>query len=129
MEDGIGRAEKIVLRKWLLLRQQNPRPISLSEARIGPAPCFEDGNHVEHSESLHALRMVQGQAVRNASSAIMADQREGRKAEFVHHFHQFLRHGTFGIRKVVVSGSWYPAAAIGAQIYADHSVTLRQLGR
>src|ERR1700691_787908 len=86
MEHGFGRTEKILLRKWLLLRQQNPWPISLREARIRPVPRFEDGNHVEYSETLHVLRMIQGHAVADASSAIMADQREGRKSELVHHF-------------------------------------------
>src|ERR1700723_1231599 len=86
MEDGLGCAEKILLRKRILLRQQNPGPVGLSKARVGPAPCFEDGNYVENGESLHVLRMVESQAVRDPSSTIVADQREGGKAELVHHF-------------------------------------------
>ena len=34
------------------------RELVLSGACIGPTPCFENGNYIEHSESLHVLRMV-----------------------------------------------------------------------
>src|SRR5580658_4253731 len=129
MEDGFGRSEKILLWKRLLLRQQDPRPISLREACIGPVPCFEDGNHVEHSESLHVLRMIQGHAVADASSAVVTDQREGRKSEIVHHFYQFLCHCALGIRKVIVGRSRDSAAAVGAKVYANYGVIVSKLGR
>ncbi len=57
MEDSLGRAEQIILRERLLLRQQNPGPVGLSETRIGSVPCFQDRNHVEHGEPLHMLRL------------------------------------------------------------------------
>src|SRR5580658_1971283 len=47
MENGFRSAEQIALRQRLLLRQQNPGPIGLREARIRPAPGFENRNHVE----------------------------------------------------------------------------------
>jgi hypothetical protein len=52
--------------------------ICLSEARIRPAPGFENRNHVEDGKTLQALRMIERDTVGDASSAIMADQREGR---------------------------------------------------
>jgi hypothetical protein len=92
IEDGLGRTEQITLRERLLLRQQNPGPVGLSEAGIGPAPTFEARNHVEHCETLHVIRMVQGKTGRDASSAIVADQRKGRKAKFDHYVNQFFCH-------------------------------------
>src|SRR5208282_6215767 len=85
IEDGLGRAEQIAFRERGLLREQNPGPVGLCEACIGPVPRFENRNHIEDSETLHVLRMVQSQPVGNPSTAIVADQGERRKAEFVHH--------------------------------------------
>src|SRR5260370_566912 len=68
--------------------------------------------------------MVQGHPVADASSAIVTNEREGWKAECDHHSNQFLGHGALGIRKVVVRRSWYPAAAVGAQVHADHGMVL-----
>src|SRR5208282_1836424 len=73
--------------------------------------------------------MVQSQAVADASSAVVTDQRESWKAELLHYLHQFLRHGSFGISKMVVGRRGNTAAAVGAQIDADHRVIFRQLRR
>src|SRR5271155_5233383 len=72
--------------------------------------------------------MVEGHAIGDASSAIMADQREGRKSEMVHHLNQFLGHRTLGIRIVVVCRSGCPAATVSAQVDANHSVIPGKLG-
>src|SRR5580704_3267307 len=80
IEDGLGRAEHIAFRELSFLRQQNPGPVSLREARIGPVPRFENRNHVEYGQSFDVLRMVEGHPVGDASSAIVADQHERRKA-------------------------------------------------
>src|ERR1700747_391044 len=92
IESGLRRTEQIALRERGLLRQQTPGPEGLREARIRPVPCFENWNHIEDSETLHFLRMIQGHTVRDASSAIMAHQGEGWKTEFVHHINQLLGH-------------------------------------
>src|SRR5258706_12347516 len=68
--------------------------------------------------------MVQGHPVADASAAIVANQREGRKAQLTHHVHQFLGHSALGIRQVVGGRSGYAAAAVGAQVYADHGMVL-----
>jgi hypothetical protein len=66
--------------------------------------------------------MIQGQAVCDASAAIMADQREGWKPEFGHHFDQLLCHGPLRIRKMVVRGCGYGASTVRAQVDANHRV-------
>jgi hypothetical protein len=101
MKNSLGSAEQVALWQRLLLREQNPRPVGLGESRIRPAPGFQDRNHVEHSKAFHTLGMIQGQPVRDASSAVMADQREGRKSKPSHHPNQFLRHRPLRIRKMV----------------------------
>src|SRR5258707_4237539 len=58
MEDGLRRAEQIALRERGFLRQQNPWPVGLREARVGPAPRFENRNHIEDSETLHLLGRI-----------------------------------------------------------------------
>src|SRR5258708_38221368 len=78
IEDSLGSAEQIALRKRGFLRQQNPGPVGLREARIGPAPRLENRNHIEYSETLYVFRMVQSQTVGDASSAVVTDERERR---------------------------------------------------
>jgi hypothetical protein len=129
MEDGFRGTDQIALRERLFLGQQNPGPIGLRKARVRPAPSFQNRNHVEDGETLHVLRMIERQAVGDAASASVADQREGWKAEVAHHLSQFLRHGSLGIRKMVVRRRGCPAAAVGAQVYADYRSSVGELRR
>src|ERR1700735_1825961 len=93
-KDSLGSTEQIALGQRLLLRQQDPGPISLCETRIRAVPRFENRNHVKYGESLHVLRMIQSHPVGDASSAIVTDQRERRETEFIHDVNQFRSHGT-----------------------------------
>jgi hypothetical protein len=53
---------------------------------------------------------------------IMADQREGWKAEFNHHLNRFRCHCALGVGKVVVRRSGGAASAVSAQVCADHGM-------
>ena len=66
---------------------------------------------------------------RHASPAIVANQREGRKAEFDHHVNSSRAIARFELRKVVIRRIGCPAAPISAQVHADHRVVLGKLGR
>src|SRR5215469_17752353 len=115
MEDGLRSPEQVALRERSFLRQQDPGPVSLGEACISAAPCLENRNHIKYCETLHVFRIVQSQAVGDAPSAVVTDQREGWKAELVHHFDKFFSHCALRIRKMVVRRRGYPAAAVGPQ--------------
>jgi hypothetical protein len=73
--------------------------------------------------------MIERHPVSHASSPIVTDQREGRKAEFRHHVNQLLRHCALGIRKVVVCRREYAASAVSAQVRADYGVIPSKLRR
>jgi len=73
--------------------------------------------------------MVQSQTVGDSPSAIVADQREGRKAELDHQVDQLLRHRALRIRNVIIGGAGDTAAPVGSQIYTDHRVVLGEHGR
>src|SRR5580704_15824930 len=73
IERGLRRTEQIALRERRCLRQQDPWPVGLRETRVGPAPRFENRNHIEDCKTLDLLGMVQSQAIGDASPAIMTD--------------------------------------------------------
>src|SRR5215472_4236527 len=72
VEDNLGSTQQVALWQRLFLRQQNPGPIGLSEACIGPAPRFQNRNHIEDGKPLNVFGMIQRHTIRDTSSTIMA---------------------------------------------------------
>src|SRR5260370_32897967 len=93
-----------MLGQRLFLGQETPVPVCLSQSRICVVPRFGNRNHVEYSETLHVLRMIQGHTVADASSSVVTDQYESRKAKFAHHLKQFRLTAGLSIRKVCLQG-------------------------
>ena len=62
---------------------------------------FVGRNDVENGELGDAVRVIEGHAVRDASAAIVADERELLKSQAGHQFHLVLRHRALGIVQVV----------------------------
>ena len=73
--------------------------------------------------------MVEGQAIADAASAVVARDHETPMTECPHDSEAVLRHGTLGIGHVLGIAGGHGAGAIAARI-GDHQRTMaRQLGR
>src|SRR5215469_18856858 len=74
VEHRIGCSQEIFLRKRSFLREKTPRPISHGELRIGERPRFRNRYHIKYCETLHLFRMIECEAIRNATATVVSDQ-------------------------------------------------------
>ena len=78
---------------------------------------------------MHALRVVECEAIGDATAPVVPGDREAAKTEPLHDGHHVARHGSFGIRLVVRGRPGAAAAAVAAEIGADDGEMARQDGR
>src|SRR5437763_10348723 len=107
-------------RKRLRLSKQRPRPVGQRESRIGPVPYRRCRQDIKDSETVDALRIIKGHAIRDATTTVMSRYREARKAKLLHDDHHVLCHGALRIWCVVRSGGRATAAPVATKIWADH---------
>ena len=72
------------------------------------------GNDIEQHQLLHALGMVQRQAVGHARAAVVPHNMKRLKTQGLHHFDLVLSHSAFGIGEVFWVPGWLAAIAIAS---------------
>src|SRR5262249_59255114 len=70
--------------------------------------------------------MIERETIRDAAATIMPRDRETRVPECFHHGHHIVRHRPLRIWRVIRTRGRTAAAAIAAQIRADHGEALSQ---
>ena len=58
---------------WSISPTGSVAPISHSELRIGKRPCFRNRYHIKYCETLHLFRMIEREAIRNATATVVSD--------------------------------------------------------
>ena len=82
-----------------------------------------DGRHdVQDGQALHAVRVVERQAVRHPGAAVVADHLEPVVPQVCHQFRHVARHAGLGVGGMVPGGAGLEAAAVAAPVRADAGV-------
>ena len=84
------------------------------------------GNDVQNHQFAQAIRIVESQAMRDATPAVVAYKRKLPESKMLHDFDLILSHGSLRISKVIGPSRRFAAIAITAKIGNDHSEILRQ---
>src|SRR5581483_12465164 len=114
VDDGSRDGRQNALGKRFGLSQERPRPEGECEPCVGALPHGLRRHDVEHGQPVDTMWMVKGHPIGDATAAIMASDREARKAEMLHHGHHVLRQGSLRIRGMVRRGDRTAAAPIAA---------------
>ena len=76
--------EEVFLRKRCFLREKDPWPVCHGELRIGVTPSLGDRDDVEYGEPSHFFRMVESEAIGDATATVVSDEIEPGKSKFIH---------------------------------------------
>ena len=93
---------------------------------VNDAEHVARGHDVQRRQTQHALRVVLGQPVGDASAAVVAAQEEGVEPQVAHGVHQVLRLRPLGVVEVVGAALGLAAVAVAAQVRRDYREVLRQ---
>ena len=105
--------------KRVRLGKPEPMIVAEREGHVGPLEMLDRRDDVEHAETLDPVRVVEGQAMGNASAAIMRDHLEAVVAEIGHQFGEVAGHAGLGIGGVIAGDAGLEAFAIAAQVGGD----------
>ncbi len=75
------------------------------------------------------IGMIEGEAMRHASAAVVPYDGEAVEAEVAHQLHFVLRHGALGVVDVLIAVFRLAAVPVTAQVWRDDGAFLRKLGR
>jgi hypothetical protein len=97
-------------------REEHPVPGAIGEPRIHPVPPRPGRHDVEHREPDETSGVVERQSIGDAAAAVVPGHAKTQVAERLHHRDHGVRHGAFGVGRVLGVGPRRVRPAIAGQI-------------
>ena len=98
------------------------------EAHVGALEVLQRRHDVHDRQPLDPLGVVQRQPVRHPRAAVVRRDLEAFVAEAGHQLRHVLGHPGLGVGRVVRRGAGLVAAAVAAEVRADHREAARERG-